>query len=337
MPDPRFFEKCAPLTLAEVATLADATLADPAGADIHIETVSAPGGQETRALAWAGDAENLANLTARPVTAVLLPEALAEAARSAAPEMQLLFTENPRTAFARIAGRLVRARSEGDWPVADPVTAPAFQKATISRAAIIAADAEIGTGCKIGAGAIIGPGVILGEGCYVGPNAVILNAILGREVRIAAGAVIGESGFGYAAGKEGPVPVPQLGRVFLADHVEIGSNSAVDRGTLGDTKIGARTKIDNFCHIAHNVEMGENCLLAALVGISGSSRIGDRVIMGGQAGVTDHLTIGNDVVLVARAGVMRDIADGEKHAGFPSRPLRQFFKETAILGKMAKK
>lgn len=191
--------------------------------------------------------------------------------------------------------------------------------------AVVGADAVLGSGTRVGAGSVVGPGCVLGKDCLLYPKVTLYPGVrLGARVILHAGAVIGADGFGYAGSPTGAVKIHHLGGVVLGDEVEIGANTCVDRGTLSDTRIGARTKIDNLCQIGHNVTVGSDCLIAGTVGIAGSTRIGDRVVIGGAAGIGDHLSIGSDVRISARAGVTKDIPDGETWAGFPATPYKKF-------------
>jgi UDP-3-O-[3-hydroxymyristoyl] glucosamine N-acyltransferase len=166
---------------------------------------------------------------------------------------------------------------------------------------------------------------------------VVGFALIGDGVALSAGAVIGEAGFGAAAGPSGVVDVPQLGRVILQDNVTIGANSCVDRGAYDDTVVGENTKIDNLVHIAHNTRVGRNCVMAAYVGISGSVTIGDGVAFGGRAGVADHVSVGSGASIGAAAGVIRDIPAGEVWSGYPAKPVREWLRETAWLARSARR
>ncbi|MBV8594180.1 MAG: UDP-3-O-(3-hydroxymyristoyl)glucosamine N-acyltransferase, partial [Caulobacteraceae bacterium] len=162
-----------------------------------------------------------------------------------------------------------------------------------------------------------------------------LCALVGDRVRILAGAVIGEAGFGATAGPAGIVDIPQLGRVILQDRVTVGAGTCIDRGALDDTVVGENTKIDNQVQIGHNVRIGRNCLLVAHTGISGSTVIGDGCQFGGKAGVVDHAVIGDGARIGAGAGVMKNIPAGESWAGYPAFPVRQWMRQVAWLSRAA--
>jgi UDP-3-O-[3-hydroxymyristoyl] glucosamine N-acyltransferase len=170
----------------------------------------------------------------------------------------------------------------------------------------------------------VGPECVVGEDCLLFPHVTLYaRTVLGNRVRIHAGSVIGADGFGYV--QDGGVhrKVPQVGHVLIRDDVEIGANVTVDRGALGPTVIGRGTKIDNLVQIAHNVNIGEHCLVVAQVGVSGSTRLGNYVVLAGQVGVAGHLKLGHRVAVAAQSGVMNNIPDGEKWFGSPARPDRQ--------------
>mgnify|MGYP000498178666 CR=1 FL=1 len=155
------------------------------------------------------------------------------------------------------------------------------------------------------------------------------------DVTILPGAVIGEPGFAVSAGPDGPVQMPHLGRVIVQDRVRIGAGVTVDRGLFADTLLSEGAKIDNLSHIAHNVVVGRNVVMAAFAGISGSSRIGDGVMLGGRVGVADHLEIGAGAQIAAGSAVLSDVPAGETWGGYPAKPLRRFLREAAWLSKAA--
>jgi UDP-3-O-[3-hydroxymyristoyl] glucosamine N-acyltransferase len=188
----------------------------------------------------------------------------------------------------------------------------------------------------IAPGAVIGPGVRIGRDCVIGASATIVHALIGDKVIIHAGARIGQDGFGYLPGATGHGKVPQVGRVIIMDGAEIGANTTIDRGAIRDTVIGEGTKIDNLVQIAHNVEIGRHCVLAAHTGISGSCTIGDYVMMGGRVGLADNLTVGTGAMIGAAAGVMHDVPAGEKWVGTPAMPMKEFFKNVAAVRRLAR-
>jgi UDP-3-O-[3-hydroxymyristoyl] glucosamine N-acyltransferase len=209
--------------------------------------------------------------------------------------------------------------------------------AEIGPCAVVGEGAQIGAGCRIGPGAVIGPGVVMGADCRVGAQASVSHAILGARVYVYPGARVGQEGFGFAITKTGFLTVPQLGRVILHDDVEIGANSTVDRGASHDTVIGPGTRIDNLVQIGHNVRMGRGCVMAAQSGISGSTVVEDFVQIGAQAGLTGHLTIGARAQIGAQAGIMSDVPACAVVIGSPALPIREFFRNVAVLRRLARK
>ncbi|MCX7972939.1 MAG: UDP-3-O-(3-hydroxymyristoyl)glucosamine N-acyltransferase [Candidatus Aminicenantes bacterium] len=227
-----------------------------------------------------------------------------------------------------------------------PVISPA---AWIAASAQIGPEVSVGPGCvigervKIGARTVIHPLVVIysdveiGEDCLIHSHVAIREkTIIGNRVIIHNGVVIGSDGFGYVQLEKGEHrKIPQLGRVIIEDEVEIGANTAIDRATLGETRIGRGTKIDNLVQIAHNVKIGANSILAGQVGIAGSTRIGQRVVMGGQVGIADHVDIGDGVLIAAKSGVMRDLPPGAFVAGIPSLDIKEWRKICVLLPRLA--
>jgi len=178
--------------------------------------------------------------------------------------------------------------------------------------------------------------VIVGRDWRIGAHASLSHALLGARVYVYPGARIGQEGFGFASTNDGFLSVPQLGRVILEDDVEVGANSAIDRGSSRDTVIGAGSRLDNLVQIGHNVILGRCCVIVAQVGISGSTILEDFVRVGGQAGMAGHLRIGQGAEIGAQAGIISDVDPGAKVLGSPAQPKRDFFRQIATLKKLAK-
>jgi UDP-3-O-[3-hydroxymyristoyl] glucosamine N-acyltransferase len=239
----------------------------------------------------------------------------------------LIRVSNARVAFAKVLPFFFPEK---------PFVGGVHPSSIISESALIDPNAHIGPHCQIGEHVHIGARAVLRGGNHIGDNCVIgadshlfANVVvyplsqIGQRVRIHAGAVIGADGFGYVLDSGMHRKVPQVGRVIIHDDVEIGANATVDRGALGATVICRGTKIDNLVQIAHNVVIGEHCLVVAQVGIAGSTKVGNYTTLAGQVGVTGHLKIGNKVIVAAQSGVMNDIPDGAKWLGSPAQPDRQ--------------
>ena len=208
---------------------------------------------------------------------------------------------------------------------------------TIDPGVVVGPGASIGSGSTIAANSVIGPNVQIGRNCHVGPNVTILHAFIGNDVIIHSGVSIGQDGFGFSIGRSGHPKVPQIGRVIIQDKVEIGANAAIDRGANRDTVIGEGTKIDNLVQIGHNVVVGRHCLIAGQVGIAGSAILGDFVFIGGQVGIAGHVSIGSGTQIAGGSNVHTDVKAGSKIGGSPAKPLKQWFREVAILSKLAEK
>lgn len=210
------------------------------------------------------------------------------------------------------------------------------RRVSIGEYAVIGAGAALGNGVAIGPHCVIGDGVAIGDDTRLWPGVTIYSgAKLGDRVFVQAGARIGCDGFGYVFRDGAHQKIPHVGRCIIGDDVEIGANTTIDRGSIDDTVVGNGTKIDNLVHIAHNVRIGEKCLLMAQVGVAGSVTIGDGAILAGQAGISGHLSIGAGARLAAQAGVFGDIPAGETWSGYPARPHRDSLRASAALFKLA--
>lgn len=242
---------------------------------------------------------------------------------------------HPRAAFAEAVAALVAEKPAPVAPIApDVVLEPGVR---LGPGVVAGAGVRIGADAVIGANVVLGPGVQIGRATRIGANAVVQFALVGDHVAIGPGAMIGQPGFGVTQGPHGLVDLPHLGRVIIQDGVTIGANAAIDRGMLRDTILAEQVKLDNLCHIAHNVVVGRQVRMAAFGGVSGSTTIGDRALLAGRVGVVDHAVIGADAVLAAGSAVLQDVPAGEVWCGYPAKPRMQWLREVAWLARAARK
>lgn len=209
----------------------------------------------------------------------------------------------------------------------------------VEAGAVVEDDVVLGERTWIATHSVIGAGTKIGDDCQIHPHVSIYpHSRLGNRVIVHSGVRIGSDGFGYVqkevAGQMTHVKIPHIGRAIIGNDVEIGANTAIDRGSVDDTVIGAGTKIDNLVHIAHNVRIGKLCLILAQVAVAGSSRIEDGVVIAGQAGVNGHVTIGAGAQIGGQAGVLGDVPAGETWSGYPARPHKDALRATAALFKL---
>jgi UDP-3-O-[3-hydroxymyristoyl] glucosamine N-acyltransferase len=268
-----------------------------------------------------------AQAQASAARALLVGEDLANP-REVFPDRDLLVVEDASYALARLI-RLFHPRR--GRPVGVHRTAVVEPGAEVDPSASVGAYVVVGAGSVVEAEVVLHPGVVLGEACRVGtgseihPHAVLYDGTeVGHNTIVHAGAVLGADGFGYATHQGVHHKVPQVGRVILGDEVEVGANSAIDRATLGATRIGAGTKIDNLVQVGHNVVTGKGCILCGQAGIAGSATLGDYVVLGGQAGSAGHLEIGSGVQVAAKSAVLQSVEPGLKVGGIPAVDLRQW-------------
>ena len=329
MPDSRFFRRAGPFSLQEIAAWADAGIASPGPAALQIADIATLSAAGPADIVYVTDAAYLDALSASRCGACVVEEDwVFGAPKSAA----ILTARDARATFATVASIFYPDLRHP--PEAGPAEIAA--DAVIASTAVISAGAAIGARTRIGEGSWIGPGVVIGSDCVVAAHVTLSHCFIGDGVILHPGVRIGQDGFGFAPGIDGVIKIPQLGRVLIGDDVEIGANSAVDRGTLQDTEIGEGTKIDNLVQIGHNVKIGRACIIAAQAGIAGSCRIGDGVLIGGQAAVADHVTIGSGAQIGGKAGVMRKVAPGEAVMGYPAKPAKRFWREIATVSRLTK-
>jgi UDP-3-O-[3-hydroxymyristoyl] glucosamine N-acyltransferase len=245
-----------------------------------------------------------------------------------------LVVASPRIGFAHALAHLVSVAPVDHGTAGIAPTAKIADTTVIHPSATIMPQVVIGAGTVIEAGAVLHAGVTVGENCHIRSNSVLSHCLIGNGVDIGAGSVVGAAGFGFEMTDDGVVKLPHIGLVVIDDFVSIGSGCAIDRGSLGNTHIGAHVMMDNLCHIAHNVTIGARSIIAGQCGISGSVTVGQGVAMGGQVGIAPHVKIGDGAVLTARSGVTKDIEDGDQVAGFPAISKRQFWREQAALRRL---
>ncbi|MGA2752440.1 MAG: UDP-3-O-(3-hydroxymyristoyl)glucosamine N-acyltransferase [Terracidiphilus sp.] len=302
----------------------------------------------TAELLFAEDAASAAAALATHAGAVVLRPGMG-ADYASNPSIAVVEVDQPKLWFARAAKLLAKPLPvEGVHPSA-VVGAKVKLGAgvTVGACAVIGDGAQIGARTRIEAGAVIGEGVRIGAQCRIYPRVVVYpGTAIGNRVMVHAGVVLGADGFGYVrdAANGAYTQFPQQGTLVIEDDVEIGANSTIDRGALGETRVRRGAKFDNLVHVGHNCDIGEDVILVALTGISGSSTIGRGAVLAGQVGIGDHVHVGPGVILGGQAGVFsgktvtnEGLKPGTVHWGTPARPLQQVLREQATLARLAKR
>jgi len=332
------------LSVADVMRLCDGQLLDENRAGEPVAGLSSVDDPRPGTLVYVQRENKRDSKRLADVAAVLCSKEIAEGLPEGPAK---IIVSAPQAAFARIGRHLYPDNIGPARVTAFEGIRPEFPDARVSSLAIleegvviepgavVGDHAGIGRNTVIGANAVVANRCQIGRDCHIGASAVIQYALIGNGVLVHGGVQIGQDGFGFVPGPTGLEKVPQLGRVIIQDRVEIGANSTIDRGALGDTVIGEGTKIDNLVQIAHNVQIGRNCAIAGHVGLSGSVKLGDGCMLGGRVGIADHVTVGSGVQIAAASGVMHDIPDGEKWAGVPAMPAKDFFRQVAKLRKLS--
>ena len=246
--------------------------------------------------------------------------------------------ENPRAAFAALL-ELFRPQEEVERVVSPYAfvskKAKIGSNVAIQPFAVVEDDAEIGDGTVLYPHAYVGKRVKIGQNCTLYPNTTVReDCVLGNRVILQSGAVIGGDGFGYITQNGKHSKVLQTGNVVLQDDVEIGCNTCIDRATVDSTIVGKGTKIDNLVHLGHNDILGENCLVVAHVGISGSVTVGNNVTFAGQVGTVGHITIGNNCVFGGKAGITNNVPDNSVMGGYPAMPMKEWLRQEAYVRKV---
>lgn len=336
MPDPRFFTPAGPFTLGHLAQVAGATVRQGADAERRFSGVAALADAGPDDVTFLDNRRYLTLFAETKAGCCLVDPRFAERAPAG---LEPLLTSTPYKGFALVAQAFfpdpplvpgIHARA-----VVDP-SARIGDGSRIDAGAVVGARVEIGQRSWIGANAVIGDGVVIGDDTVVGPCAVLAYCLIGSRVLLHPGVCIGNRGFGFAIDPAGHVRIPQTGRVIVEDEVEIGANTAIDRGMGPDTVIGRGSMIDNQVMIGHNARLGRGCVVVAQAGISGSTTLGNYVVVAAKAGLSGHLTVGDGARIAAAAGVMRDIPPGGQVGGIPAMPLKQWHRQTVALARLAK-
>src|SRR6476619_4927469 len=332
--DARFFRRSGPYSLAVVASTARG-VADEV--ELLLENVAPLQTAGSNEVSFLDNRRYASALDQTSAGAVIVHPDMAARVPAGTVAIQ---TIEPYAAWARVAALFypLPAVSSGIHPSAIAADGARVDPAAeVGPLSVIEAGAEIGPGCRIGPCAVIGSGVIIGRDCRIGAHASLSHAILGARVYVYPGVRIGQEGFSFASTKAGFLTVPHLGRVVLEDDVEVGANTTIDRGSTGDTVIGAGSRLDNLVQIGHNVRLGRCCVVVAQVGIAGSTVLEDFVQVGGQAAMAGHLRIGQGAQIGAQAGVISDVPAKSVLLGSPAQPRTEFLRQVAALKRMVKK
>ncbi len=323
------------MTLGEIAVRFGLELAgDP---DLSVDGVAALGSAGPGKLTFCTGGKYREQLAGTRATAVVVPPELVAACPAAS-----LASPRPYAAYARIAEALhppvpvVGGRAPGSQ-VAPDATVPA--SAWVGPNAVVGAGAVVGERCSIGPNSVVEAGVRLGDDCRLQAGVTVLTGVVaGARCNFKAGAVIGSDGFGFAPDADGYVKVPHLGGVVLGDDVEVGANTTVDRGTIGDTVIADGVKLDNQVQVGHNCRIGAHTVIAGCVGISGSSIIGRRCMIGGAVGIAGHLEIGDEVVVTGYSLVTHSLpGPGMYSSGMPAIETPRWRRAVARLHRLDKR
>jgi len=336
MADPRFYKVAGPFTLKELSALTYTTLGTNTDPNTSFEDVAPLSTAGPNHVSFLDNKKYINDFKVSSAGVCIVEKCMV---KSAPDDMNLLISSVPYRAYALAA--------QAFYP--EPKFIP-----SIAVSASIDSTSHIPNDCLIESGVVIGPHVNVGSGCRIGSNTTIDEAVtigektsigagvnlshchIGARVLIHPGVCIGQRGFGFAMSVSGHVKVPQLGLVIVEDDVEIGANSTIDRGSGPDTIIGAGSMIDNLVQIGHNVQLGRGCVIIAQSGVAGSSKLGNFAVVAGQSAISGHLVVGEGAQIAGKTGVMRDVGPGEKVAGIPAVPVKEHFRQVAVLRRLAK-
>lgn len=326
------------ISLNQVVELTGGKVLNPTPEELSISGVATLAEACPGEISFLGNEKYFKDFLATKASVVLVPPSLPEYPEG----VVFIEVENPSLAFNAVVGYFMKAATDfvaGIAPTAyvDPTAKLNPDKVRVAPGAVIEAGAEIGDGCDIGPGCAIGKSAVLGENCKLYANVVVRErCILGKQVVVQPGAVIGSDGFGFLLNKETGryETVDQVGIVIIGDNVDIGANTTIDRARFGRTVIGEGTKIDNLVQIGHNVVVGKHTVIVSQSGIAGSTTIGDYVTVAAQCGIAGHLKVGDKAVMAARTGVMSDLEGGKIYWGAPAAPFSEARKQFAAIRRL---
>tara|TARA_A100001015_G_scaffold173359_1_gene192712 strand:+ start:160 stop:1218 length:1059 start_codon:yes stop_codon:yes gene_type:complete len=337
--DPRFYGEAKSLSLSTLSEICGGRVVH-GSESLCASGISTLANADDGHLVYVSDEKLLGELDGKNGYICLLNSSLESIFSSSLSEAGgVISVDNPRLAFARCAGAMY---PETVAPSIHP-TAQIASSASIGINAAIGAYCVVGDGVELGddvcldTGVILEKGVSIGNRTKIGAHTVIRYGFIENDVHISDLCSIGTEGFGIEGSGPLAVRIPHFGRVLIRQGCQIGAECTIDRGVMSDTVLGAFVMLDNQVHIAHNVEIGENTIIAAQVGIAGSAKIGKNCLFGGQVGVSDHVTIGDDITVAGQSGVTKDLDKPQLYIGYPAQPARDFWRVQAGLRKKAKK
>lgn len=325
------------LTLSELARWVDGDIVR-GGLDLSLTGMAALDAAGPKDVSFLGNEKYHSQFLTTKAAAVIVPRGVTSGPDGTA----LIAVENPSLAFAVVVRHFAAATRKfepGIHPRAfvDPAAKLDPTKVRVQAGAVVMEGVTIGDGSDIGPNCVIFDSASIGRDCRIMANVTVRErCILGNRVILQPGAVIGSDGYGYEFSDGRHVKIDQVGIVEIADDVEIGANTTIDRARFGKTLVGEGTKIDNLVQIGHNVVIGKHCLIVSQTGISGSCHLGDHVTSAGQVGIAGHVTIGSKSILSGRTGVTKNLPGGEVYAGKPALPMREEMKLQALVRRLPK-